>query len=149
MAKLVIPVYSYSAAACFNAAVEQPLIQKLPVASQSELGANEAHLRADGKVVFQELNSGQTRVLFQKFGHETATAEPPTGALRAGEPQVVKMTLASKEPRFAKFSRLSLAPVASHGSRPRLLASTTSPRPKPWPTPKPCSAGPRLTRSSP
>ncbi len=92
--------------------VEQTLIQEFTFANQNELDANEAYLKADGKVVFQELNSGQIRVYFKEFGNETATAEEGTGTLLADESQVMKMTLVGKEPKFAEFFE---APVGSGG----------------------------------
>jgi hypothetical protein len=92
--------------------VEQTLIQEFTFANQNELDANEAYLKADGKVVFQELNSGQIRVYFKEFGNETATAEETTGTLLADESQVMKMTLVGKEPKFAEFFE---APIGTTG----------------------------------
>jgi hypothetical protein len=92
--------------------VEQTLIQEFTFANQQELDDNEAYLKADGKVVFQELNSGQIRVYFKEFGNETATAEEGTGTLLADESQVMKMTLVGKEPKFAEFFE---APVGTSG----------------------------------
>lgn len=92
--------------------VEQTLIQEFTFANQKELDANEAYLKADGKVVFQELNSGQLRVYFKAFGNETATAEETTGTLLADELQVMKMTLVGKEPKFAEFFE---APIGTMG----------------------------------
>jgi hypothetical protein len=92
--------------------VEQTLIQEFTFANQQELDDNEAYLKADGKVVFQELNSGQIRVYFKEFGNETATAEEGTGTLLADESQVMKMTLVGKEPKFAEFFE---APVGTTG----------------------------------
>lgn len=92
--------------------IEQTLIQEFTFANQKELDANEAYLKADGKVVFQELNSGQIRVYFKEFGNETATGEEGTGTLLADESQVMKMTLKGKEPKFAEFFE---APVGTGG----------------------------------
>ncbi|MGI4736125.1 MAG: hypothetical protein ACRYG7_13190 [Janthinobacterium lividum] len=92
--------------------VEQTLIQEFTFANQNELNANEAYLKADGKVVFQELNSGQIRVYFKEFGNETATAEEGTGTLLGDESQVMKMTLVGKEPSFAPFFE---APIGTSG----------------------------------
>ena len=92
--------------------IEQTLIQEFTFANQQELDDNEAYLKADGKVVFQELNSGQIRMYFKEFGNETATAEEGTGTLLADESQVMKMTLVGKEPKFAEFFG---APIGTSG----------------------------------
>lgn len=92
--------------------VEQTLIQEFTFANQLELDANEAYLKADGKVVFQELNSGEIRVYFKQFGNETGTAEESTGALLADEAKVMKTTLVGKEPKFPMFFE---APLGTSG----------------------------------
>jgi hypothetical protein len=83
--------------------VEQTLIQEFTFSGQEELDNLEAYLKADGKVVFQELASGQTRIYFKEFGNETATFEETTGTLLADESGVMKATIVGKEPKFPMF----------------------------------------------
>ncbi len=92
--------------------VEQTLIQEFTFNNQKALDGLTAFLKADAKVVFQELNSGQIRMYFKEYGNETATAEETTGVLLGDESGVMKMTLVGKEPEFALFFE---APVGTGG----------------------------------
>jgi hypothetical protein len=92
--------------------VEQTLIQEFTFGNQNALNALESFLKADAKVVFQELNSGEIRMYFKEYGNETATAEETTGTLLADESGVMKMTLVGKEPGFPVFFE---APVGMGG----------------------------------
>jgi hypothetical protein len=92
--------------------IEQTLIQEFSFSNQLELDALEAYLRADGKVVFQTLNSGQIRIYFKDFGNETATLEETTGTLLGDESGVMKSTIVGKEPKFAQFFE---APLGTSG----------------------------------
>jgi hypothetical protein len=92
--------------------VEQTLIQEFTFADQAGLEDLEAFLKADAKVVFQELNNGKIRVFFKEYGNETMTAEETTGTLLADESEVMKCTLVGKEPKFPMYFE---APVGSSG----------------------------------
>jgi len=83
--------------------IAQTLIQEYTFADQLGLEGLEAFLKADAKVVFQELNSGKIRVYFKEFGNETMTAEEGTGTLLADESEVMKCTLTGKEPKFPMY----------------------------------------------
>lgn len=83
--------------------VEQTLIQEYAFGNQTELAALEAHLKADGKVVFQEMNSGAIRVFFKDFGNESDTGEEGSGETLTADNGVMKMTMTGKEPSFPIF----------------------------------------------
>lgn len=92
--------------------VEQTLIQEYTFANQVALDALEAFLKADAKVVFQELANGKIRVYFKEFGNETMTAEETTGTLLADESEVMKCTMVGKEPKFPMYFE---APIGTDG----------------------------------
>jgi hypothetical protein len=92
--------------------VEQTLIQEYTFADQAGLEDLEAFLKADAKIVFQELNNGKIRVFFKEFGNETMTAEEGTGTLLADESEIMKCTLVGKEPKFPMYFE---APIGTTG----------------------------------
>lgn len=92
--------------------VEQTLIQEFTFNGQAELDNLEAYMKADAKVVFQEMNDETIRVFFRAYGNETATFEENTGTTLADESGVMKVTLVGKEPRFAEYFE---APIGTTG----------------------------------
>jgi len=93
--------------------VEQTLIQEYTFANQKQLEDLEAFLKADAKIVFQELNNGKIRVFFKRFGNETMTAEETTGVLLADESEVMKCTLVGKEDKFPMYFEAPISGVLS------------------------------------
>ncbi|MBX0290957.1 hypothetical protein K3G63_10935 [Hymenobacter sp. HSC-4F20] len=83
--------------------VEQTLIQEYAYKVQNDLDAITEFLRAGGKVVFQELASGDIRVYFKSYGNETSTGEDGTGTVLTDDNNIMKTTLTGKEPEFPMF----------------------------------------------
>jgi hypothetical protein len=83
--------------------VEQTLIQEFGFGTQTELDALTAFLKADGKVVFQELGSGAIRVFFKAYGNETSKGEEGTGETLTADNGIMKTTLTGKEPEFPMY----------------------------------------------
>ena len=83
--------------------VEQTLVQEFGFGDQKELNALTAYLKADGKVVFQELASGAIRVFFKAYGTETSAGEEGSGETLTADNGIMKTTLTGKEPEFPMF----------------------------------------------
>lgn len=83
--------------------VEQTLIQEYGFSNQLQLTALEEFLGGGGKVVFQELNNGKTRVFFKGFGAETSVGEETTATGLTEDNQIMKVTLTGKELRFPMY----------------------------------------------
>ncbi|KUG06881.1 hypothetical protein [Solirubrum puertoriconensis] len=83
--------------------VEQTLIQQFGFKNQLELNALTDFLKAGGKVVFQELNSGAIRVYFKEFGNETGTGEEGSGETLNADNGIMTTTLKGFEPEFPTF----------------------------------------------
>lgn len=98
--------------------IEQTLIQEYAFATQLELSALTAFLKAVSKVVFQELANGTIRVFFKAYGNETGTGEEGTGTALTDDNSVMKLTLVGKEPEFPMYFE---APVT--GGQSQLAAS--------------------------
>ena len=92
--------------------VEQTLIQEYRFGDQEELEALEEFLKADGKVVFQELANGKIRVFFKAFGSEASTGEEGTGETLTADNEIMKVTLTGKEPKFPMYFE---APIGTTG----------------------------------
>lgn len=92
--------------------VEQTLIQEYGFKNQAQLNALTAFLKADAKVVFQELANGKIRVFFKEYGNESSTGEEGTGETLTADNEIMKVTMTGKEPEFPMYFE---APIGSSG----------------------------------
>lgn len=83
--------------------VQQTVVSQFKYKTEKEAEALMDFIRADGKVIFQQTNSGQIRVYFYEFGSETGSAEDGTGTLIGDDNNELKVTTVGTEQSLPRF----------------------------------------------